>query len=62
MAEQKMLKFVTVGRDMPEKRDASQRQKDYGEIYAEYAKAKAEEQASRCSQCGHSRCSHSRCP
>ena len=61
MAEQKMLKFVTVGRDMPEKRDASQRQKDYGEIYAEYAKAKAEEQASRCSQCGVPYC-QTHCP
>lgn len=56
-----MLKFVTVERDMPEKRDAEERNKDFNEIYAEYAKAKAEEQASRCSQCGVPYC-QSHCP
>jgi glutamate synthase (NADPH/NADH) small chain len=61
MAVQKMLKFVTVSRDMPEKRDAGQRRKDYAEIYAEYARAKAEEQASRCSQCGVPYCQN-HCP
>ena len=43
MADQKMLKFVDVSRDMPSKRDAGARNRDYQEIYAEYAKAKAEE-------------------
>ena len=52
MAGQKMLKFVTVERDMPEKRRADDRTEDFGEIYREYAAAKAAEQASRCSQCG----------
>ena len=52
MAENPMLKFTDVSRDMPEKRDASVRNEDFNEIYAEFAKAKAEEQASRCSQCG----------
>ena len=52
MAENKMLKFVKVGRAMPEKRDASLRTADYDEIYQEYAAEKAAEQASRCSQCG----------
>ena len=52
MAGQKMLKFVTVERDMPEKRRAEDRTEDFGEIYREYAAAKAAEQASRCSQCG----------
>ncbi|WP_058243588.1 NAD(P)-dependent oxidoreductase [Thalassovita autumnalis] len=61
MAKQPMLKFVTVDRDMPEKRDAQERNKDFNEIYAEYAKAKAEEQASRCSQCGVPYC-QSHCP
>nr|WP_247742838.1 NAD(P)-dependent oxidoreductase [Shimia sp. R9_1] len=56
-----MLKFVTVERDMPEKRDASVRKEDFNEIYAEYAKVKAEEQASRCSQCGVPYC-QSHCP
>ncbi|MBO9407440.1 NAD(P)-dependent oxidoreductase [Shimia sp. R9_1] len=61
MAKQPMLKFVTVERDMPEKRDASVRKEDFNEIYAEYAKVKAEEQASRCSQCGVPYC-QSHCP
>ena len=61
MADDKMLKFVTVGRDMPEKRAAEERRADFNEIYAEYAKAKAEEQASRCSQCGVPYC-QTHCP
>ena len=61
MAKQPMLKFVTVDRDMPEKRDADTRSKDFNEIYAEYADAKAKEQASRCSQCGVPYC-QSHCP
>ncbi|MBO9476304.1 NAD(P)-dependent oxidoreductase [Shimia sp. R11_0] len=61
MAKQPMLKFVTVDRDMPEKRDAGVRKDDFNEIYAEFAKAKAEEQASRCSQCGVPYC-QSHCP
>ncbi|MEL7149114.1 MAG: NAD(P)-dependent oxidoreductase [Pseudomonadota bacterium] len=61
MADNPMLKFVNVGRDMPEKRDASARKEDFREIYAEYAKAKAEEQAARCSQCGVPYC-QSHCP
>jgi glutamate synthase (NADPH/NADH) small chain len=56
-----MLKFVTVPRDMPEKRDASVRRGDFHEIYAEYADAKAKEQAARCSQCGVPYC-QSHCP
>lgn len=56
-----MLKFVTVSRDMPEKRGADVRNKDFHEIYAEYADAKAKEQASRCSQCGVPYC-QSHCP
>ncbi len=56
-----MLKFVDVARDMPEKRPPDLRREDFGEIYAEYASAKAEEQASRCSQCGVPYC-QSHCP
>jgi len=52
MAGQKMLKFTTVHRDMPEKRPPDLRKQDFNEIYAEYARDKAAEQASRCSQCG----------
>jgi len=61
VAKQPMLKFVTVDRDMPEKRGATVRKEDFNEIYAEFAKAKAEEQASRCSQCGVPYC-QSHCP
>lgn len=61
MAKQPMLKFVTVERDMPEKRTAEARREDFHEIYAEYADAKAKEQASRCSQCGVPYC-QSHCP
>jgi glutamate synthase (NADPH/NADH) small chain len=61
VATQKMLKFVTVGKEMPEKRDASSRAQDFHEIYREYADRKAAEQASRCSQCGVPYC-QSHCP
>ena len=61
MAKQPMLKFVTVDRDMPEKRLASERKADFAEIYAEYADAKAQEQSSRCSQCGVPYC-QAHCP
>ncbi len=52
MAEQKMLKFVNVERDMPEKRVPNLRTSDFDEIYQQYAADKAAEQSSRCSQCG----------
>ncbi|SDD37765.1 glutamate synthase (NADPH/NADH) small chain [Paracoccus isoporae] len=61
MATQKMLKFVDVGREMPEKRSAEERSDDFHEIYQEFAAAKAAEQASRCSQCGVPYC-QSHCP
>ncbi|MCF6234755.1 MAG: NAD(P)-dependent oxidoreductase [Rhodobacteraceae bacterium] len=61
MAKQVMLKFVQIDRDMPGKRDADARRGDFGEIYAEFAEAKAAEQASRCSQCGVPYC-QTHCP
>ncbi len=61
MAKQPMLKFVKIPRDMPEKRAAEARRADFHEIYAEYAEAKAQEQAARCSQCGVPYC-QSHCP
>ena len=61
MAKQPMLKFVDVSRDMPEKRAPNLRNQDFHEIYAEYADAKAREQASRCSQCGVPYCQN-HCP
>jgi glutamate synthase (NADPH/NADH) small chain len=56
-----MLKFVNISRDMPSKREADQRNKDFNEIYAEYADEKAKEQSSRCSQCGVPYC-QAHCP
>ncbi|MGL4308882.1 MAG: NAD(P)-dependent oxidoreductase [Paracoccaceae bacterium] len=61
MANQRMLQFVTVPKEMPEKRAADARSQDFHEIYREYAAAKAAEQASRCSQCGVPYC-QSHCP
>jgi glutamate synthase (NADPH/NADH) small chain len=61
MATQKMLKFVTLGKEMPTKRDATMRAGDFDEIYREFAAEKAAEQASRCSQCGVPYC-QSHCP
>jgi len=61
VAKNRMLQFVTTPRDMPAKRSAEVRRTDYHEIYAEFARAKAEEQASRCSQCGVPFC-QSHCP
>jgi glutamate synthase (NADPH/NADH) small chain len=61
VAKQPMLKFVTVGKEMPEKRDADKRTGDFDEIYGEYARDKAAEQAGRCSQCGVPYC-QSHCP
>jgi glutamate synthase (NADPH/NADH) small chain len=43
----KMLRFVSVDRETPEKRAAGERSHDFHEIYAEYAAAKAAEQADR---------------
>ena len=51
MAEN-MLKFVSVGQDMPDKRQSQERVHDFDEIYARFSREKAAEQASRCSQCG----------
>ena len=51
MAE-KMLKFTDLAHSSPEKRVNNQRKKDFKEIYREFIKEKAQEQSSRCSQCG----------
>ncbi|MEM1151499.1 MAG: NAD(P)-dependent oxidoreductase [Pseudomonadota bacterium] len=47
-----MLRFTSLDREMPEKRAATERAQDFGEIYREYAREKAADQAARCSQCG----------
>ena len=51
MAE-RMLKFVGTPQAMPAKRAPAERRHDFNEIYAEFAREKAGEQAARCSQCG----------
>ena len=47
-----MLKFTSIDKENPSKTDSKVRSKNFDEIYANFAKQKAEEQASRCSQCG----------
>jgi glutamate synthase (NADPH/NADH) small chain len=61
MAKQRMLQFVTVTKEMPEKRPPDLRAQDFHEIYREFAAQKAAEQAGRCSQCGVPYC-QSHCP
>lgn len=56
-----MLKFVKLDQEMPQKRDADARKTDFNEIYGEFIIAKAQDQASRCSQCGVPFC-QSGCP
>tara|TARA_B110001454_G_scaffold19449_1_gene18224 strand:+ start:441 stop:1880 length:1440 start_codon:yes stop_codon:yes gene_type:complete len=48
----KMLKFVKIGKQTPPKRDVLDRKEDFKEIYKEFINEKAKEQSSRCSQCG----------
>ncbi len=48
----KMLKFVKIGQQTPPKRKIGTRKGDFNEIYDEFVTKKAEEQSSRCSQCG----------
>tara|TARA_B100000941_G_C28478444_1_gene540682 strand:- start:79 stop:1515 length:1437 start_codon:yes stop_codon:yes gene_type:complete len=48
----KMLKFVDLKRETPEKFGSEDRKGNFLEIYKEFIDTKAKEQASRCSQCG----------
>ena len=48
----KMLKFVDLKKETPEKFDSKERKGNFLEIYKEFIDTKAKEQASRCSQCG----------
>ena len=48
----KMLKFVKIGQQTPPKRRVDNRKDDFNEIYDEFITQKAQEQSSRCSQCG----------
>ncbi len=47
-----MLKFVKIGQQTPPKRGVDTRKDDFNEIYDDFIKQKAQEQSSRCSQCG----------
>jgi glutamate synthase (NADPH/NADH) small chain len=51
------LQFVGTGQAYPAKRNADDRREDFAEIAARYAVPDAEEQSSRCSQCGVPYCS-----
>jgi glutamate synthase (NADPH/NADH) small chain len=48
----KMLQFVDVKQETPEKRVTDKRKADFNEIYKDYITNIATEQSSRCSQCG----------
>ena len=50
--KKKMLQFVDVAQETPEKRSTVKRKTDFNEIYNEFITDKAKEQSSRCSQCG----------
>ena len=51
MAKQPMLKFVSIERDMPKKRSATERAEDFKEIYAEFAAETRETMAWVLDQC-----------
>jgi glutamate synthase (NADPH/NADH) small chain len=48
----KLLQFVNTEQRYPDLRPAEERVKDFKEIYGNFQPARAEEQSSRCSQCG----------
>jgi glutamate synthase (NADPH) small chain len=52
MKMEKMLKFISLKQSTPEKRSEIDRKGDFKEIYSEFISGKANEQSSRCSQCG----------
>ena len=52
MANSRMLSFIHTDQAFPEKRSPEDRAHDFHEISRTFLVAKAEEQASRCSQCG----------
>ena len=49
---EKMLKFIKVEQQTPEKREVDSRVEDFKEIYDQFISDNAKEQSSRCSQCG----------
>jgi len=49
---EKMLKFINLDQATPEKRSEYKRTQDFNEIYKDFITNRAQEQSSRCSQCG----------
>src|SRR5271167_3833013 len=49
---ERMLQFVRLQQQWPERRAAAERTRDFDEIYRDFAADTAAAQASRCSQCG----------
>ena len=56
-----MLKFTSLDRETPEKRNPGDRRRDFDEIYKAFATDHAAAQSARCSQCGVPFCSN-HCP
>ena len=54
---ERMLQFVRVPQQTPDKRDVAVRRADFREIYASFDQPEAAAQSSRCSQCGVPFCS-----
>ena len=50
--KKKMLQFVDINQETPEKRNTNKRKDYFNEIYKDFITNKATEQSSRCSQCG----------
>jgi glutamate synthase (NADPH/NADH) small chain len=48
----RLLKFTSLEKRTPDKREAELRRRDFQEIFESFDNARAAEQASRCSQCG----------
>jgi glutamate synthase (NADPH/NADH) small chain len=48
----RMLQFVSVPQQTPQKRDPTARRADFSEIYTDFDPPQARQQSSRCSQCG----------
>lgn len=54
---ERMLKFIHVPQQSPEKRAIAERRTDFSEIYRDFEQQQAATQSSRCSQCGVPFCS-----
>ena len=52
MADQRMLKFISLPQQQPPKRPVSARREDFAEIYRDFDTDAAASQSGRCSQCG----------